>query len=285
MILNFVSQNLWYGGLRNPEGEPENRWPDLATRIKSAFDTPDFVFLQEVWGWNDYGHRQLALAKKDLKLEAMPLPHAACGNGVAILYNPETVGSWARWDDRYTDLINHGSGFAAFDLGLSSLLTVSSIHLDAFGVDRALHETELIIPRAYRNGPLAVLGGDFNYTSSRSPDPDYTGMRPYNIGLRTELRDDKQLKPDRRVAKRLEQGGYVDVAQYMFDKTQDSKYQAATGNSPSDRIDQFWVTSQLASGIVDYKVLDSPENASDHKGIAFQLDTDIIDDSRNWEFS
>lgn len=287
MILTFVSQNLLYGGLRDAKGNQQDRWPDLIKRIGGAMAKPDFLFLQEVWGWGDYGHRQLARAKKDLGMEALPLPHSPCDNGVAVLYNPASAGTWLRWEDKYTDELLHGGGLAAFDVGLSNLLTVCSVHLDAFGADRALQEVELLIARAYRNGPLAVLGGDFNYTSTRSPDPDYAGIPPYNVGMRTQLNeagDDKTLKPDRRIGQRMERGGFVDVAQYMFDKTGDEKYQTPTGYHPLDRIDQFWVSAQLAPGIVDYMTLSVPESASDHQGAAFQLDTALIDDSSTWQF-
>lgn len=290
MILTFVSQNLYYGGLRGVDGDTEDRWTELVKRIKSANETlgePDFVLLQEAWGWKDYGNRQVARAKNDLGLEALPLPHSPCENPPVLFYKPSTVGTWQYWDDKYTDLFNHGGGFAAFDVGLGSLLTVSSLHLDAFGIDRALQEIEVVIPRAYRNGPLAVLGGDFNYTSSRSPDPDYVGIPPYNVALRTKLDTEpgEPLKPDRRVGQKLERAGFVDVAQYMFDKTGDEKYQTPTGNYPVDRIDQFWVSSQLAAGIINYQILDTPESASDHKGVAFQIDTNLIDDSSSWQYN
>lgn len=286
MILTFASQNLLYGGLRDPSGKQQDRWPELQKRIEGAMAKPDFVFLQEVWGWGDYGHRQLARAKKDLSMEALPLPHSPCDVGVGILYRHDTVGSWERWEDRYTDYVIHGMGLAAFDVGLSDLLTVSSVHLDAFGSDRALQEVELLIARAYRNGPLAVLGGDFNYTSSRDPDPDYAGIPPYNVAMRTELSasDDQALKPDRRIGQKMERGGFVDVAQHMFEKTNDKKYLTPTAYHPIDRIDQFWVSKPLAKAIFDYKMLDTPEKASDHKGIAFQLDTDLIDSSSTWKF-
>lgn len=279
MVLTFASQNLLYGGLRDSSGTPNDRWPELVKRIEGAMAAPDFVFLQELWGWGDFGHRQLAKAKKDLSMEALPLPHSPCNNGVAILYRQEATGNWERWDDTYTDYVIHGMGLAAFDIGLSDLLTVSSVHLDAFGSDRALHEVELLIARAYRNGPLAVLGGDFNYTSSRSPDPDFEGIPPYNVATRTQLDapEGQPLKPDRRIGQKMERGGFVDVAQYMYDKTGDKKYQETTANHPKDRIDQFWVSERLAPGIIDYQVLGVPENASDHKGIAFQLDTALIE--------
>lgn len=280
MILTFVSQNLLYGGLRDSEGNPNERWPQLTGRINNAMARPDFCLFQEIWGWADYGHRQLARAKKDLAMEALPLPHSPTNNGVAILYNPETTGTWQRWDDKYTGWTIHGMGLAAFDVGLSNLLTVSSVHLDAFGSDRALQEVELLIARAYDNGPYVVLGGDFNYTPAKSPDPDYTGTPPYNIAMRTLLDDSHSpasLKPDRRIGQKMERGDFVDVARYMFEKTGDAKYQATTGNHPVDRIDQFWVSKQLAPAIVDYMVLDTPEDASDHKGIAFQLDTSLVE--------
>ena len=50
------------------------------------------------------------------------------------------------------------------------------------------------------------------------------------------------------------------------------------------RIDQFWVSAPLAPAIVSYHTIDTPAEASDHKGVAFQLDTDKIDTSNVWRF-
>ena len=50
------------------------------------------------------------------------------------------------------------------------------------------------------------------------------------------------------------------------------------------RIDQFWVSQPLAPAIVDYQVIDEPKSASDHKGVAFQLDIELVDTANVWKF-
>ncbi|WP_328698564.1 hypothetical protein [Streptomyces sp. NBC_00342] len=46
MELTVVVQNLGNGGLRSGSGDPEERWPQLVERIRSA-GAADLVLLQE----------------------------------------------------------------------------------------------------------------------------------------------------------------------------------------------------------------------------------------------
>lgn len=139
--------------------------------------------------------------------------------------------------------------------------------------------------------PLASLAGDVNYApaSSRSPLPDFSEMRPYNVGSRILLPDGDfepgaTPEPDRRVTRKLAQNGYVDVAWYLFEQSlgQDTHLLAATGTD--DRIDQAWVSGPLAGAVSDYRLLDEPREASDHHGLAFCIDTDAIDTSSLWTY-
>jgi len=289
MILTFVSQNLLFGGLRDGDGNLDDRWSLLRQRINSVEPKADFLFLQETWGWEDYGHKSLVRARNDLDMESMPLPYSPDNNATGLLYQQQTVGRWQNWSTEHGELLQHGFGVAGFEVGLSSLLSVMSVHLDAFGSDRALLEIEVVANRAYKNGPFAVLGGDFNYTASRSPNPnyDYDDIPPYNVQGRTMLSDPTKketLLPDRRIGWKLERADMVDVAYYMFEKTQDKKFLETTANDPPDRIDQFWVSRPLASAITNYWVVGEPKKASDHKGIAFQLDTALIGKPDNWHY-
>ncbi len=279
MILTFVSQNLLFGGLRDGNGNPEDRWPELRKRIERAKPAADFLLVQEAWGWNLHGHKQLARARNDLDMAALPLAPTASGNGTGMLYRPETVGHWQRWNTDHSQLTVNGFGVAAFEVGLPEQLAIMSVHLDVFGADRALNEIEVIINRAYRYGSLAVLGGDFNYTSSRGPQPDYKGASSYEVQRRVTLTNpegNQPLEPDRRVGWKLEQAGFVDVAYSLFEKTRDNKLLETTVSNPDDRFDQFWVSKPVAPAITAYGVMDTPKDASDHKGIWFQLDTKLI---------
>ena len=83
----------------------------------------------------------------------------------------------------------------------------------------ALIEANYAATRGYKYGPFAVLAGDVNYppASDASPLPDYSGMRLYNVGVRTLLPDGDfisgtQLEPDRRVTRKLSHNGLIDVA-------------------------------------------------------------------------
>ncbi len=277
MLLTFVSQNLQYAGRSDGDGNPENRWPLLVERIKSVSPAPDFLLLQETWNWNKFGHKYLAQAVSDLGMEALPLPPANSGNGTALLYRSSTVGHWKRWNTDHSEPTLHGFGVAAFDVGLSHLLDVVSAHTIPFSSDMALQEAGLITTRAYKYSPLAIIGGDCNYPPGRGPEPNYSVMKPYNLAARTLLADPSKNEPrtpDRRQAWKLEQSGFVDVAYRLFEKTGDEKLLERTASD--DRIDQFWVSKPLATAIISYHVIDEPSGASDHKGIVFQLDTDLV---------
>jgi exonuclease III len=179
----------------------------------------------------------------------------------------------------------HGFGVAAFDIGLPNLLSIVTTHLNPFASDLALGEVGLITTRAYRYGPFAIIGGDINYPPSRGPEPNYTAQKPYNTAARTVLNDpsnNEPLQPDRRISWKLEQAGFVDVAYHMYQKTKDEKFLERTANE--DRIDQFWVSKPLADRLINYWVVGNPEGASDHKGIVFQLDTDKVNASDNWNY-
>jgi hypothetical protein len=280
MLLTFVSQNLKFGGLSADDGTPEDRWPALADRFRSVNPAPDFLMLIEARGWDAQGYQQLARAMQDLDMDALPLAPSKSGQPVALMYKRETVGRWKRWNTGYTQEVTQSFGVSAFDVGLPSFLSVVPAHLDPFRKEKALEEAFLIANRGYRYGPFAVIGGDINYPPARGPGPDYAQMRPYNIAARSVLNDpskDDDLEPYRQVAWAFQKSGYVDVADYLYEKTGDESLLQRT--SRHDRIDQFWVTQALAPAIVSYRVLGAPLNASDHKGIVFQLDTDKVDTS------
>jgi hypothetical protein len=133
------------------------------------------------------------------------------------------------------------------------------------------------------------LAGDCNYAPATSahPLPDYAEMRPYNVGSRNLLPDGdiepgQTPEPDRRVARKLVQNGFVDVAWRLFEKTKDEALLAPTGTN--DRIDQAWVSGPLADAVSGYRLLDKPAGASDHHGLLFTLDTEAIETDSPWAY-
>ncbi|MFF4534116.1 endonuclease/exonuclease/phosphatase family protein [Streptomyces sp. NPDC001407] len=273
MELTVVVQNLGHGGLRNGSGDPEDRWPLLAERIRSA-GPADLVLVQEAVDWDRYGHRQLGRAMRDLDMDATPLPPSSSGYRPALLYRKETVGRWLHWNPDFSHKTTHGFGVAVFDVGLPAPLSVVSVHLDPHDADIARSEAKYVATRGYRYGPYALIAGDINYppASPDHPQPAYEEMRPYNRAARTRLPSevDGRLVPERRVAEKLEQSGYVDAAWHLFQESGDKQLLARTGTD--DRIDQAWVSTPLRDTITEYRLLDSPAGASDHKGFVLRLD-------------
>lgn len=289
MQLTVVTQNLGLGGLRSGDGDPQDRWPLLAQRILGAAARVDVVLLSEVVDWHLYGHKQLARALDDLGLDAAPLAPSRSGIGTALLYRRETVGRWVRHNPDFASETLHGFAVTSFDVGLPAPLSFVPVHLTPFDADAALSEANLIATRAYKYGPFAVLSGDCNYAPAASdhPGPDVAAMRPYNLASRTLLPDGDFSAaaapvPDRRVARKLAQSNFVDVAWHLYEQTGDEGLLARTGTD--DRIDQAWVSAPLADAVSGYRLLDTPEGASDHHGLVFRIDTDKIDASDVWTY-
>jgi hypothetical protein len=285
MRLTFIAQNLKFGGFWGDDGEHQDRWPELLKRFKSVLTPPDFLLLTEARDWEKQGHGPLAQAMHDLDMDALPLAPSKSGQHAALLYRRETVGRWKHWNTAYTQEVTQSFGVAAFDVGLPALISVLPVHLTPFGKDKALEEAALISSRAYRHGPLAIIGGDINYSPAHGPEPNFEKMRPYHYSSRTIISNDpnEPLKTDRRVGLTFQRAGFIDVAWHMYKKTGNDKYLSNTG--PEDRVDQFWVTKPLANGIVDYWLINNPESATDHAGIGFILDTDLVGDIADWQYS
>ena len=284
MLLTIMAQNLGHGGLQDGDGNPEDRWPDLAKRINEATPAVDILLLCEANNWGKYGHKQLVRARRDLGLEALPLSPSNSGYGTAVLYRSETVGPWVRWNTDFSHETLHGFGVASFDIGLPKPLSVVPAHLDPHDASKAAQEANLIATRGYRYGPYAVIGGDINYPPLRGPEPLYGKMKPYNLAARTELpsSDDEPLRPIRTVTRLLAKNGYVDAALRLYDQTGDETLLERTAKD--DRLDQFWVSSPLASALVSYQRLTEPAGASDHDGVVVQIDTERIDTAHNWGY-
>ncbi|MGW5096305.1 endonuclease/exonuclease/phosphatase family protein [Streptomyces nodosus] len=278
------------GGLQDGDGNPQDRWPQLAQRINEAADRIDVVLLCEATGWDRYGHKQLARAMADLDLDAAPLPPSRSGIGTALLYRKEVLGRWVRHNADFGLEVLHGIAVTSFDIpGLPAPLSFMPVHFTPMSAEQALIEANYAATRCYKYGPFAVLAGDVNYApaSDAHPMPHFAEMRPYNVGSRTLLPDGdfvpgQALEPDRRVTRKLAHNGFIDVAWHLFQQTKDESLLRPTATD--DRIDQVWVSGPLADAVSDYQVLDSPAGASDHHGLVFQLDTDAIDTTNLWTY-
>lgn len=214
-------------------------------------------------------------------METGPLSRPFSGFPTGLLYNPRTIGRIVNVDNKFSDETTHGFNVIAFDVGLPKPLSIVSTHINPFSKEKALSEVGLIASRTYRNGPYAIVGGDINFPPNDGIEPDFSKMRPYNRMART-VEENGNISSDRSIAQTLERAGYVDVALAITNRTNDKKLLRKTAGEY--RIDQFWVSKPLEKAIVNYWILDKPVDASDHAGIVFQLDTDLIDTSEVWDW-
>lgn len=253
--LTVVAQNV---KKKNPHG-----WPILIKRIRSV--DPDIVCLSELP--SDPG--TLQMFAEGLGMASPGLAPAVSGTHTALLYKPDTMGAHVAWETNHSHLTQHGLGIAFFKIGLPYQLAVASVHLNPYAIGWALCEASLAAARARRQGPLAIIAGDINYSPGYGPDPDFSAMGDWNINQRTVMTDparNEPLVPDRRVAWTLERSGFCDVAAELHRGTRDDALLVRTGRH--ERVDQIWVSRPLAEVACGYRVIDHREDgASDHQGV------------------
>ncbi|WP_328698563.1 hypothetical protein [Streptomyces sp. NBC_00342] len=203
-----------------------------------------------------------------------------------LLYRRETIGRWRQWNTDFAQETLHGFGVAVFDVGLPAPLAIVSAHLNPFVADRARDEAKLIATRALRYGPYGIVAGDINYPPAdpASPSPDYAAMLPYNKSARTRLPSEVggQLVPDLRVTEMLAYTGFVDAAALLYEERGDQELLCKTATD--DRIDQLWASAPLGDTIVDYALLATPENASDHRCLVVRIDLARARTDNVWEY-
>lgn len=110
-------------------------------------------------------------------------------------------------------------------------------------------------------------------------------MRPYNTATRTLLPDRPRTRPESGAGpagRPQARPQRVDVAWRLYQQTGDLELLRPTGTD--DRIDQAWVSGPLTDAVSDYRLLDQPKGASDHHGLVFCLDTDLISRDNLWEY-
>lgn len=122
-----------------------------------------------------------------------------------------------------------------------------------------------------------------NYPPEQGPDPDYTQMRSYNLAARTLVDEpDTPLRPDRRSARMLRKCGFLDAAWHLYERTGDETLLRRTGSD--DRIDRIHLSSPFADAVSHYQLLDAPVGASDHHGVAVDIDTDRVAQHDLWRY-
>ena len=268
MIIKFLAQNIKRGGHLDDNNQPEERWDKLVERVRS--EKPDFLLLCEVVGWDRDGYRDLAQAVQDFDLQAMPIAPSSNNYPTLLMYNPQTVGQWKRWNPGFADQTVHGFGISAFDVGLPEWLSVVPVHIGPFSAEQVLSDTGIVASRGYRYGRFAVLGGDFNTPAARDNIVE-PHTEPKNFAWRYNL----DGSPNRLPAQKMVQSDYIDCADYLYEKTGDSELTAETAQG-SGRIDRFYVTYPMRDAVLEYRRL-YDQAVSDHAGMVITVDTDKVD--------
>ncbi|MEU5874160.1 hypothetical protein AB0A73_21720 [Glycomyces sp. NPDC047369] len=281
MELTIAVQNISHGGRRINDDATRNRWNDLIARLAPV--EADIVILNEATGFELDGWEKAHQFASELGLIVAGVTPSKSDVPTAVLYRQERLGPLRAWDTKHQHLVNHGFGVASWDLAcLPAPLQLGAIHITPFSPVQAVIEVQTLVCRAYRSGPYAIVGGDFNFPPLRGKHPDIANMLPFNKMNRLIDPRGTDPQPNKVVAQTLYDGGFHDVAAELHMRTGDDALLAYTGKT--DRIDWIAVSQPLRDAIVSYTLLDQPRGASDHEGVACVLNLARTDVSDPWAY-
>lgn len=273
MDITIAVQNLSHGG--------SNRWELLFERLEPV--AADILILNEATAFDEEGQALAHEFADELGLHVAGVTPSKSDLPSAVLYRRDRLGEPQAWDVKHNYLIGHGLGVAVWDLDcLPAPLAIGAIHVSPFSVVQAVIEVQTLVSRAYRYGPYAIVGGDFNYPPLEGKDADIEGMLPFNKMNRLHNPRSDHPTPNRTVAQALYDGEFYDVATQVWHRTKNDDCQAYTGRT--DRIDWIAASSPLRETITDYQLLNQPPAASDHHGIATTLNLAAADTSDPWGY-
>jgi hypothetical protein len=278
--ITIAVQNISHGGLRINDDASRNRWDDLIARLAPV--EADIVILNEAATFELDEWKRARQFAGELGLDVAGVTPSKSDVLTAVLYRKDRLGEPLAWDTKHQYLVNHGFGIASWDLGLPKPLSIGGIHVTPFSPVQAVIEVHTLVCRAYRSGPYAIVGGDFNFPPLYGEKPDIANMLPFNKMNRLINPRDPNPQPNKSVAQALYDGGFHDVAAELHMKTGDDRLLAYTGKT--DRIDWIAVSQPLRDAIVSYTLLDEPAGASDHEGVSCVLDLSKCDTSDPWSY-
>lgn len=149
-------------------------------------------------------------------------------------------------------------------------ITVIAVHLIPYSTDAAAIEAQILAGHIRRYAGHGVLAGDVNHPPLGDPDPNWEAIPPRDRSARTVL-DEGPLRPNTKVARVLDRAELVDAAAHLAERTQNPSLRAHTGVHGLMRVDQAWLTPNLAQGLVRYERLDHA-GLSDHFPILIDID-------------
>lgn len=271
--MRLLSMNLEYSSAWENENLAEVA--DLVVEVD-----PDVIAIQECPA------EERLQALQDLLGYDYRFGPSSTGLHTALLWRPgivEEVGG-----DKYAGGRATWHGFTSSTLrapGWPCAITFVSAHLIPHDVDRAMGEARFLQTRVRRQGWPGVLVGDINHLPLMGPEPDWDQVPEHNRASRTILDPDRpdEIRGDRTVGLALTRGGLVDVAAHRAEQTGDETLLEHTGVHGLVRVDQAWVTRQLAPAITGYERLDH-RGLTDHHPIMVDLDLDLLDPIGRVEF-
>ncbi|MGH3238800.1 MAG: hypothetical protein ACRDNL_00370 [Spirillospora sp.] len=273
MLFTVMALNFQYGGRRDADGRPDDRWPDLVGIVSK--EKPDLLLGQEAHGWGGFPRLQAA-AEDALGMRAHVAPSPS-GAHTVVMHRTDTL-QWRRWETRYARETLNGFGVGVLDLiadpKVKVPLTAIPVHLNPYSVQRAATEAQLLIGRLYRYGGMGLMGGDINHPAPGDPEPDWDSVPPYNRSSRCHRRShpDEPWRGNTLVGQTLRDADLVDAAAHMAAHTEDTGLLAPTARHGGIRTDQIWVTDNMTDAVADYRRIPTGQ-ASDHDAILVTIDT------------
>ncbi|MEY9861350.1 endonuclease/exonuclease/phosphatase family metal-dependent hydrolase [Catenulispora sp. GAS73] len=249
---------------------PGSRHVPNLERIAAVIDEqrPDIVCLQETALGSDDGADSFRTLRKLLGMDGrLQSGQRTESRATAVLWRSDTAGL-RQQATHYTGFYHSAAIVALNVTGLSTPLTVASIHLHPHSADARVIEASVFHMKADK-GQLTVLAGDFNGLGAHDPEPSWADTRPGNRASRclpaplgTPVED---LRGDRRVAWNLATAGYTDACLGPeYEKT-----------ASHIRVDWALLSQALAPALTGYRVAEHSD-LSDHKPIVVDLELLLI---------
>ncbi|MFC5187014.1 exonuclease/endonuclease/phosphatase family protein [Actinomadura harenae] len=241
----------------------------------------DLVLLQEVPELASDAVREKAETDLGMRIAVSPTGFTeGCLNAAIAWRQSLTVEGI---DVRYSRKLHHG--YIGAHIGLDRddgvPLTVISTHLDPTSATSAAQEAQQLVQRVWRTGGIGLIAGDINHMPLGDPEPPWEQIHPHNRASRCLPRASPgdEWRGNRIVGQVLMGGDLTDVAAHAAERASTPQERdellQMTGTHGRIRVDQIHATPALVPAISGYRVIST--DASDHRGIVWDLDLDLVE--------
>lgn len=214
-----------------------------------------------------------------LGLQLAGITPSKTGTPTAVLYRKERFAD-VSWDADVSEaLFTNGCGVARFSFPDSKEpLAVAALHASPWSELRTAEELQTAVTMVCEHSGWAVVAGNLNCVPAYGPIPIEPLMRPHErMNYLTGAGGTGSITRNLRPQQALSDAGFVDVAEVLgaCERAPDEMLPQLLQRcltSRSGRMDRIHVSGLLADTPVEYRLLDTPPEASEYHGVTVTLD-------------